>query len=252
MSVMRSSLLPGLVTAAAANLSRQRDRVRLFEFGKSFHGSLEAPQEVVRLAGVACGNAMPEQWGTKTQAIDFFDIKSDVEAVLELSGNEGDFIFEATTLPALQPGQTANILRDNEVIGYVGKLHPRVAKLLELKRDAYVFELDAAQALASEVPVAKAVSKFPAIRRDLAVVVNDSISADELVKTAASAAPNLITDVKIFDIYKGPGIEAGLKSVAMGLILQETSRTLTDDDADTAQAAAVQKLRDQFDAELRD
>ena len=252
MSVMRSSLLPGLVAAAASNISRQRSRVRLFEIGKSFHGTLDAPEEVVRIAAVACGSAMPEQWGRRAQAIDFFDIKSDVESLLELSGNEGDFVFEAASYPALQPGQAANILRGKDVIGYVGKLHPRVAKLLELKRDAFVFELDAAKALASEIPVAERVSRFPAIRRDVAVVVDDKISAEELVRSAASAAPNLITAVRIFDIYKGPGIEAGLKSVAMGLILQETSRTLTDDDADAAQAAAVQKLRDEFDAELRD
>ena len=252
MSVMRSSLLPGLVAAMASNISRQRSRVRLFEIGKSFHGTLDATEEIVRIAAVACGSAMPEQWGSRTQAIDFFDIKSDVEAILELSGNEGDFVFEAASFPALQPGQAASILRGKDVVGYVGKLHPRIARLLELKRDAFVFELDAAKALASEVPVAQRVSKFPAIRRDVAVVVDDKITADELVRSAASAAPNLITAVRIFDIYKGPGIEAGLKSVAMGLILQETSRTLTDDDADAAQAAAVQKLRDEFDAELRD
>jgi phenylalanyl-tRNA synthetase beta chain len=252
MSVMRSSVLPGLIAAVASNVSRQRERVRLFEIGKSFHGSLEEPQEVVRLAGVVCGSALPEQWGTRSQPVDFFDIKSDVEAILELSGNEGDFEFVTSDRPALQPGQTADILRGGSVIGYVGKLHPRVAKLLELKRDAFVFELDAAKALASDVPVAVAISKFPAIRRDIAVIVNDSITGDELVTTAASAAPNLITAVRIFDIYKGPGIEAGLKSVAISLILQETSRTLTDDDADAAQAAAVQKLRDEFDAELRD
>ena len=252
MSVMRSSLLPGLVAAVSSNVSRQSNRVRLFEIGKSFHGTLDAIEEVVRVAAVAHGTAMPEQWGTSSQAIDFFDIKSDVEAILELSGNESDFVFEAASYPALQPGQAANILRGDDVIGYVGKLHPRVAKLLGLKRDAFVFELDAENALASEVPVAKPVSKFPSIRRDVAVIVDDKISADELVKSASSAAPNLITEVRVFDIYKGPGIEAGLKSVAMGLILQETSRTLTDDDADAAQAAAVQKLRDEFDAELRD
>jgi len=252
MSVMRSSLLPGLVSAVASNVSRQRERVRLFEIGKSFHGALAQHTEVVRLAAVACGSALPEQWGSSAQGIDFFDIKSDVEAILELAGNEGDFEYVATTHPALQPGQTANVVRGETIIGVIGKLHPRVAKLFDLKRDAFVFELDAAKALASTAPIARPVSKFPAIRRDIAVIVNDKISADELVKTAASAAPDLITDVRIFDIYKGPGIEAGLKSVAIGLILQETSRTLTDDDADAAQAAAVQKLRDKFDAELRD
>jgi len=252
MSVMRSSLLPGLIAAVASNVSRQRERVRLFEIGKSFHGSLQAPEEVVRLAGVACGAALPEQWGSQLQAVDFFDIKSDVEAVLELAGNEGDFDYVAASYPALQPGQTADVVRDGTIIGFVGKLHPRVAKMLELKRDAYVFELDAAKALASVVPTAEPISKFPAIRRDIAVIVDDKLTGDELVKTAASAAPNLITTVRIFDIYKGPGIEAGLKSVAISLILQETSRTLTDDDADAAQAAAVQKLRDEFGAELRD
>jgi len=252
MSVMRASLLPGLVAAVASNVSRQRERVRLFEIGKSFHGSLKDPQEIVRLAAVACGPALPEQWGSSAQAIDFFDIKSDVEAILELGGDEGDFSFEVAGYPALQPGQTANVLRDDTVIGYVGKLHPRVAKTLELKRDAFVFELDVAKALASAVPVAKPISRFPAIRRDVAVIVDDKITGDELVKTAASAAPDLISNVRIFDIYKGPGIEAGLKSVAISLILQETSRTLTDDDADAAQAAAVQKLRDEYGAELRD
>ena len=252
MSVMRASLLPGLVAAVASNVSRQRDRVRLFEIGKSFHGSLKKPHEVLRLAVVACGPAVPEQWGSPAQAIDFFDIKSDVEAVLELAGNEGDFRYEAASYPALQPGQTANILRGDAVIGYLGKLHPRITRTLELKRDAFVFELDAAKALASEIPIAKPISRFPAIRRDVAVVVPDRISGEELVTAAAEAAPDLIRDVRIFDIYKGPGIEAGLKSVAIGLILQETSRTLTDDDADAAQAAAVQKLRDEFGAELRD
>ena len=252
MSVMRASLLPGLVAAVASNVSRQQERVRLFEIGKSFHGSLQDPEEVVRLAAVACGSALPEQWGCRAQAIDFFDIKSDIEALLELAGNEGDFSFAAASYPALQPGQTANILRGDTVIGYVGKLHPRITKMLELKRDAFVFELDAAKALASGVPVAKPISRFPAIRRDIAVIVADKITGEELVTTVASAAPDLIQGVRIFDIYKGSGIEAGLKSVAIGLILQETSRTLTDDDADAAQAAVVRKLRDEFDAELRD
>jgi len=252
MSVMRASLLPGLVAAAASNVSRQQERVRLFEIGKSFHGSLKDPEEVVRLAAVACGPALPEQWGCRAQAVDFFDIKSDIEALLELAGNEGDFSFVAASYPALQPGQTANILRGDTVIGYVGKLHPRITKMLELKRDGFVFELDAAKALASAVPVAKPISRFPAIRRDIAVIVADKITGEELVTTVASAAPDLIQGVRIFDIYKGSGIEAGLKSVAIGLILQETSRTLTDDDADAAQAAVVQKLRDEFGAELRD
>jgi phenylalanyl-tRNA synthetase beta chain len=239
MSVMRASLLPGLVSSAAANIARQQERVRLFEIGKSFHGTLESPREVVRIAAVATGTAQPEQWGAGSQAVDFFDIKADVA-------------FRPLEHPALQPGQAASILRDGRDIGLIGKLHPRVARDLELKRDAYVFEVDARAALASSAPVAKPVSRFPVIRRDIAVLVKEEVSGEELVQAVAAAAPELTRDVRIFDIYKGPGIEAGLKSVAISLILQETSRTLTDDDADAAQAAAVQKLRDAFGAELRD
>jgi phenylalanyl-tRNA synthetase beta chain len=252
MSVMRASLLPGLVSSAAANIARQQERVRLFEIGKSFHGTLESPREVVRIAAVATGTAQPEQWGAGSQAVDFFDIKADLVAVLKLAGDASDVAFRPLEHPALQPGQAASILRDGRDIGLIGKLHPRVARDLELKRDAYVFEVDARAALASSAPVAKPVSRFPVIRRDIAVLVKEEVSGEELVQAVAAAAPELTRDVRIFDIYKGPGIEAGLKSVAISLILQETSRTLTDDDADAAQAAAVQKLRDTFGAELRD
>ncbi|HSN51675.1 MAG TPA: phenylalanine--tRNA ligase subunit beta [Woeseiaceae bacterium] len=252
MSVMRSSLLPGLVSSAAANIARQQERVRLFEIGKSFHGTLESPREVVRMAAVATGSAQPEQWGVRSQPIDFFDIKADLVAALKLAGDASDIAFQPLQHAALQPGQAARILRGGRDIGVVGKLHPRVAKRLDLKRDAYVFEVDALAALASAAPVAKPVSRFPVIRRDIAVLVKEAVSGEELVQAVAAAAPELIRDVRIFDIYQGAGIEAGLKSVAISLILQETSRTLTDDDADAAQAAAVQKLRDTFDAELRD
>ena len=148
--------------------------------------------------------------------------------------------------------RAANILRGDEVIGVVGKLHPRLAKSYDLKRAVYLFELDAAKSLRSSAPSAHAISKFPAIRRDIAVIVDDEISAAELVAAIATSSPKLIRDVRIFDIYKGDNIEAGRKSVAIGLILQETSRTLTDDDADLAMAVAVKNLQDQFAAVLRD
>ena len=252
MSVMRSSLWPGMLEAAAGNAARQQERIRLFEIGKSFHGNLEEHEEVVRIAGLASGLALEEQWGSKTQAIDFFDIKSDVEALLRLGGSDDQFEFVTVSHPALQPGQAANIVRNGTVVGVIGKLHPQAAKHFDLKRAVYVFELDADAALASKAPVAEIISKFPTIRRDISFFVDANVSAADLVRTAASAAPDLIRRVRIFDIYTGPGIEAGLKSVAIGLILQETSRTLTDDDADAAKAAAVQKLQQKFAAELRD
>ncbi len=252
MSVMRASLWPGLVAAAAANSARQQDRIRLFENSKSFHGKLGEHTEVVRIAGLASGPVRPEQWGVATEAVDFFDVKSDVEALLSLATGVGECRFVAAEHPALQPGQTAEILRNDEVIGVVGKLHPKLAKNFDLKRTVFLFELDAAKTLATSAPVAASISKFPAIRRDIAVIVDDEISADDLVNAVAATSPELIQGVRIFDIYKGSGIEAGRKSVAIGLILQETSRTLTDDDADIAMAAAVKKLQDKFAAVLRD
>lgn len=252
LSVMRASLWPGMVAAAAANTARQQERVRFFEASRSYHGTLEEHAEVVRLAGLATGSVAPEQWGQKPQNADFFDIKADVEAVLALTGNNNNVQFVTAEHPALQPGQTAEIVRDGEVIGVLGKLHPRLAKDYDLKKAVYLFELDADKALASTAPSVEAVSRFPAIRRDIAVVVDDKISAAELIDTVSEAAPKLIRDVRIFDIYKGERIEAGRKSVAIGLILQETSRTLTDEDADTAMAAAIAKLEDKFAAELRD
>jgi phenylalanyl-tRNA synthetase beta chain len=131
-------------------------------------------------------------------------------------------------------------------------MHPRHGRFFELKPDVFLFELDAVAALASRAPKAEPISKFPSIRRDIAVVVDDEISAADLISAVESSAPELISSVRIFDIYMGPGIEAGLKSVALGLILQETSRTLTDDDADAAMAAAVQKIQEEFGGELRE
>ena len=252
LSVMRASLWPGLVAAASTNMARQQDRVRLFEASRSYHGALDAHEEVVRLAGLVAGPVVPEQWGAKPENVDFFDVKSDVEAVLALTGAMSDVHFVATEHPALQPGQAAEIRRGDEVIGLVGKLHPRLAKDYDLKKAAYVFELDVEKALASSAPSADVISRFPAIRRDIAVVVDEKVTAAELVDAVAEAAPDLIRDVRIFDIYRGDKIEAGRKSIAIGLILQETSRTLTDDDADTAMAAAIAKLEDKFAAYLRD
>ena len=252
MSVMRSSLLPGMLTAAAANIARQQDRVRLFEIGKSFHGSLEAHEETMRVAGVVAGPRLPEQWGEASQAVDFFDVKGDVEALLELASAPAEIQFKPAEHAALQTGQAASILRDGAEIGIIGKLHPRHAKLFNLKRAVYLFELDAYAVFAASVPSAKSISKFPSIRRDIAVIVDEKISAAELTAAVENSAPEIISSVRIFDIYSGPGIEAGLKSVALGLILQETSRTLTDEDADSAMVTAVRKLEEEFGAELRD
>lgn len=252
LGVMRASLWPGLLEAAAGNLARQQDRVRLFEIGKSFHGSLESPTEVLRIAGLAVGPSLPEQWGAEKATVDFFDVKADVIAILAQSGPAESVEFVAAEHHALQPGQCARILRDGELLGWIGKLHPRVARQFDIKPAVYLFELDADKALAAAAPHAGTVSKFPTIRRDLAVLVAKDVRVADLEAAVRETAPALIKRVVVFDIYTGPGIEAGLKSVALGLILQETSRTLTDEDADAAMAAAVQKLQSDFAAVLRD
>ena len=252
MSVMRNSIWPGLLQAASGNLSRQQDRVRFFEIGNTYHGTVDAPREVLRLAGVALGSALEEQWGYKSQNVDFFDIKADLQALFLGTGCGDEFAFSAAGHAALQPGQAAQIKRDGEPIGVLGKIHPQVAKQFEIEQGVYAFELDVAKTFAARVPVAETISKFPAIRRDIAIVVREDVSAAQLVEAVRSAVPELVRTVRIFDVYNGPGIEAGLKSIALGLILQETSRTLTDDDADTAMAAVLGKLQQEFAAVLRD
>jgi phenylalanyl-tRNA synthetase beta chain len=252
MSVMRASMFPGLLEAASTNVARQQGRVRFFEIGKTFHGSLEAPVEVVCVAAIVTGDRLEKQWGSSAQAVDFFDIKSDVEALLEMTGKADDFTFEANEHVALQPGQSASICRNGEPVGVIGKLHPTIAKQFDLDKGALVFEIDADKAFVACVPIAKTLSKYPSIRRDIAVVVDEKVTAKSLVDAVENAAPALVRNVRIFDVYQGPGVEAGLKSVALGLILQETSRTLTDEDADAVMSAILGNLQQDFGAELRD
>ena len=249
---MRGSIWPGLIEAASANVSRQQDRIRIFEIGKTFHGSLDAHKEVVRVAGLIAGDVVSEQWGQASQAVDFFDIKADVLAILNMAGDTAVFEFVAEDHPVLQPGQSANVIRNDDIVGVIGRLHPAVAKKLALGKSALLFELDVLKSFAANVPVAETISKFPTIRRDIAVVVNNDVTVAALIGAVEDAAPELVTSVRVFDIYRGPGIEAGLKSVALGLILQETSRTLTDDDADTAMTTVLHKLEQEFAAVLRE
>lgn len=252
MAVMRGSVWPGLITAASANVARQQERVRIFEIGKTYHGSPDAPVEVVRVSGLATGPVVEQQWGSALQAVDYFDVKRDVEVLLERTGVAQEFEFVAAEHAVLQPGQTAEILRRGTLVGIVGRLHPTVARDYGLDKGALLFELDAAKAFAAQVPAAEPISRYPAIRRDIAVVVKNDLTAAQLRTAVESVSPALIRSVRIFDVYHGSGIEAGLKSIALSLILQETSRTLTDEDADTVMSAVLRKLQQDFGAELRD
>ena len=252
MSVMRSSLWPGLFTSAVTNIARQQERIRFFEISKSFHGNASEPTEVLRIAGLVTGLRVPEQWGDKSELVDFYDIKSDIEALLSLSSKADEINYLPVKHAALQPGQSAEIFRNKESIGFIGKLHPKIIKEFNLKKDIYLFELDAEKTIKSNLPSAKSISKFPTIRRDIAIIVSEDISADNLIEFATASAPKVIRNIHIFDVYRGQGIEKGRKSIAMGLILQETSRTLTDEDADNIVSSVLKILKNQFKAEIRD
>ena len=249
---MRVSLWPGLVRALIENQRRQQPRVRLFEIGRRFELEGETLREVPVIAGLAAGAAMPEQWGTAATVVDFFDVRGDVEALLRATCDPGAFSFEAATHPALHPGQTARVSREGRAIGWIGRLHPDVERRLGLTYSAVVFELETESGLMAVVPRHREISRFPAVRRDLAIVVKEAIAVQRLLETVRRSAGDLLTDVVVFDIYRGRGIDEGFKSVAIGLNLQDVSRTLTDEDTDAVVARVVADLGREHSATIRD
>lgn len=249
---MRISLWPGLMGALQYNLNRQQGRVRLFETGMRFvPQSTDIKQENV-VAGLSVGSRYPEQWGLPVRDADFADLKNDVEALLAAAGHTRGARYEAAAHPALHPGQSAQILFEDSAIGWLGAIHPGIAKQLDVSPSVYLFELAIQPLLAAKVPQFAPISRYPAIRRDIAVVVSESITAETLVQVTRGAAPELVRQVLLFDIYRGSGIDSGRKSVALGLILQDSSRTLTDEAADAAMAQVIDRLRRELGATIRD
>lgn len=251
LGVMRTALLPGLVSALGRNQSRQQSRVRLFELGKIFHQAPEggAPVETPRIAAVACGPQSAEQWALDDRDVDFFDLKAEVEALLALAGVEGE--FRPDDSPWGHPGRSASVWRDGRRIGWLGHLHPRLARSLDLDGEVVGFELDLEPLAARAVPRAGEVSRYPSVRRDIALVVPETTPFSALRASLEAALGGLLRDVVLFDRYVGPGLESGSKSLAMGLIMQDVSRTLTDRDADQAVATALEALGRDCGARLR-
>jgi phenylalanyl-tRNA synthetase beta chain len=252
LSEMRLSLWPGLVSALRENQRRQQGRVRLFEAGRKFLLRDGTLHEVAVIAGLAAGTAMPEQWGSAATAVDFFDVRSDIEAMLRLTGAIDEFEFVRETHPALHPGQTARILRRGSPVGWIGRLHPELERKLELTYSAVVFEVETESALAARLPHYREISRFPAARRDLAIIVAESVPVSRLLEVIGAAAGDLLRNLTVFDIYRGKGIEPGFKSVAIGLNLQDISRTLTDDETDAVVARVVADLGRECSATIRD
>lgn len=251
LEIMRTTLWSGLSGAVAHNVNRQQSRVRLFETGLRFIPQGTEIKQDKWIAGVAWGNAEPEQWDGRNRAVDFFDVKADVEALLA-AGGPREAEFRADAHPALHPGQSARILLDDEETGWMGRIHPRVAESLDLPAGAYFFELPLARVTEAVLPGYHPVPRYPSVRRDLAFVVDESLAADSLVQAAREAAGSVLTEVRIFDVYQGKGVDSGRKSIALGLILQDSSRTLTDEDSDRVVRAVREDLEGRFGATVRD
>jgi len=253
---MRVSLWVGLVQACRENLRRQQTRVRLFEMGKKFQlqGTEQNSElrEIETLAGIATGARWPEQWGSAREALDFYDVKADLQSMLALTADGAAVRFEAQDLACLRPGRSARIYRGAAAVGWLGELHPQAAKALNMSTTAFLFELEVELAFVAKSLQFQKISKFPSVRRDLAIVLDEDLPLAVLQENVSVSASGLLHELRVFDVYRGPGVEFGRKSVALGLILQDSSRTLTDVDADAVVTAVVARLRDELSAAIRD
>ena len=266
LSEMRVSLWPGLIQAAQENLRRQQSRMRLFEMGKKFavtalaergQSSLfqeqgEGLREVETLAGIALGQRLPEQWGSAREPLDFYDVKADLMNLFALTGSVPEFRFEAGSLGCLRPGRTARIFRGATPVGWLGEVHPQLVKSLSIGVNTVIFEIEVELAFRAKSAKFIKISKFPSVRRDLSIIVDESVPLAVLQENVTVSASGLLSELRVFDVYRGPGVDFGRKSIALGLILQDSSRTLTDVDADSVVTAVVARLRDVLSASIRD
>lgn len=247
LAVMRSTLLGGLLDVLRFNLNRKHERVRIFEIGRCFapdEGGYTQPQ---RVAALCFGSVKDEQWGEAMRQVDFFDIKADLEALCYPL----EFNFVAATHAAFHPGQSAQILLNEEPVGWIGTLHPRWQQKYDLPQPAVMFEIDLASLMQRKIPVFGEISKFPAVRRDLAVVVDDAIHVQDLLDGIRKHLPATVTDLKLFDVYRGKGIDLGKKSLAFKVLMQDTQKTLTDDEVETVMGNIKDILSKRFNATLR-
>ncbi|EKO3469808.1 phenylalanine--tRNA ligase subunit beta [Vibrio fluvialis] len=255
MSAMRLSLIQGLLNTVVHNQKRQQPRVRLFEQGLRFIPDQAAEngmrQEPI-LAGVISGTRGEEHWNLETATVDFFDLKGDVEAILELTANGKAYSFAAAKHPALHPGQSAAIVLDGKEIGVIGTVHPELERKFGLNGRTIVFEIEWSAINTKVIPEAVALSKFPSNRRDIAVVVDDAVASGDIVNACLEQGGEFLKDAKLFDVYVGKGVEDGKKSLAIALTLQSAERTLEDADIAGAVEAIVAHVSAKFGATLRD
>ena len=253
LAVMRPALLPGLVATLGRNVARQAGRVRLFEIGRAFAAQsgqgAPAPLETQRVAVAVCGDADAEQWGVQARRVDFHDLKGDLEALAAASGAQ--LSFEPSREPFGHPARSADVYRGETRLGWIGQIHPRLARAMDIDVEVYAMELDLAPLAARALPRAGELSRFPAVRRDLAVLAPESVAWADLAATIRRAAGPLLRDLNLFDRYVGQGVEPGFKSLATGLILQDMSRTLTDRDVDAVVTEVVAAIEREHHARIR-
>ena len=252
MGVMRSTLFGGLIAALGTNLRRQNTQVRLFEIGRCFLRSKNIDAvagftQPLRLGGLAAGSAQPEQWGTATRAIDFFDVKADIEALFQ----PRQVTCQPAQHPALHPGRSANIMIDGHVVGVFGELHPRWVQKYELAKAPVLFEIELAALQQHPFPKFAERSKFPFVIRDLALVVQQSQTLQPLLDCLQKAAPAIVKHLELFDVYQGKGLEENQKSLAFHIVMQDTQRTLEDAEVDVAMSALLVAVEREFGALLR-
>jgi phenylalanyl-tRNA synthetase beta chain len=246
MSVMRSTLLGGLLDRLRFNLNRRQGRVRLFEIGTVFLG-IEEDRQPTRMGGLAYGPVLPEQWGSAARDVDYFDVKGDLEALIHPVA----LSFEPTHHPALHPGRAARVFLDGQAIGWCGELHPRWQRQYELPLAPVMFELDVERIQRLPVPSYQEISRFPPLRRDLALVVEEKVTATALLDCLRRAAPGVVSEVSLFDVYRGKGLDYGKKSLAFRILLQDTQKTLTDEEADAVVVTLVTAAGQEYGANLR-
>ncbi len=255
MSAMRVSLWPGLIDAVVYNQNRQQGRVRLFECGLRFIKDATAENGIRQealISGVISGSVADEHWSIPSRGVDFFDMKGDLEALLELTGQQDSFTFKRAEHSALHPGQSAQIIRGDSVIGWIGVIHPNLEKKLGLKSKVVLFELEQNPLLKARIPAAGEISRFPANRRDLALVVDEHVAAADVLSVVKKIGGNQLVGINLFDIYQGQGIPEGKKSLAISLVLQDNARTLEEKEISETISVVVEGLRNEFNASLRD
>ncbi len=248
MSVMRSSLMGGLVSTVAYNLHHKQSRVRVFEVGRCFKAGAGGYEQPWRIGAAACGDAVPDQWGIQPpRRVDFYDVKADVEALLPAH----DLTFAAAVHPALHPGKSARVLLAGNTVGWIGELHPRWQQKYDLPLAPVLFELEMDAAAGQALPVFGSISKFPPVWRDLAVIFDENTPYQAILDAVNQQKPPTILAFTVFDIYRGTGIENGKKSLAFRMLVQDTHKTMTDAEVDSAVSEIIKILQNQFNAKVR-